>query len=206
MRMNPDGLRPTVKAGNSAGQRAEVFRILQQFLETLPRRLEQQLGENLSVELPHTVQFPWDSEDRVVVIAIRQTIDLFMDPPADFHERADRTEPVFAGVVPDLLDMTFRTALHMPAEFRRAALAYRASGLDDMHRKLVTRPMRLEMLLEHILDDRFHAEPEFSTPSSSLQALSHHHRATTCRQECCTYSSISIRTTLSVDQRGHSLP
>jgi hypothetical protein len=98
---------------------------------------------------------------------------LLVDPPADLNERAYGAEAVFAGVIPDSLDMTVRTLQNVPAEFLSAALAYRAYCLDDVQWKIVTQPIRFKVFPEYLLDDIFHTEPEFSIPSSVFQALCH---------------------------------
>ena len=159
MWMDPDGLCPAMKAGDGAREGAKVFGIGEQFSESFPPGSEQEFHENLSVEFPNAVEFPWECEDRVVVVAVGQPVDLFVNPFAYLDKGANGAEPVLAGVVPESLDMPIRTSLDVPTEFRCAALAYRTYGLDDVKWKIVFRSIRFKVLLEDMLDDRFHAEP-----------------------------------------------
>ena len=94
----------------------------------------------------------------VVIVAVEQAPELLAHPLLDFQERADRAGPMFARVIPDSLHMPFRASLDVASEFRRAALRDRLRRLQHPHRQFPGLSIRLEMLLEDLLDDRLHTK------------------------------------------------
>lgn len=90
MRMNPERLAPTVERRDDSRQRAEMLRICQEFLKTLPGCLEQQVGESRPVVFPQVIEFAGNGEYYMKIVALNEALELLVNPSGDLDEGAER--------------------------------------------------------------------------------------------------------------------
>ena len=100
---------------------------------------------------PQVVEFGRDGEDDMEVVTVDEAVELFLDPPGDLDEGAQRAGTVFAGVVPDTFNMPFGTPLDVTAECGSAADLDGRGGLPDMERQFAGLNVTLEVVLKHLL-------------------------------------------------------
>lgn len=150
--MNPEGLGPGMKGGDGAGHGAKILGVGEEFAERMPSGVEEEMGDDSPVVCPEGIEFPGNGEDGVVVVAMEKRSDAETNPAGDLHEGAEWTGSVFAGVIPDALDVPVRAFLDVAAECLGAAPTDGAPCLDQAQGQLVFASVSLKVFLKYLLD------------------------------------------------------
>lgn len=96
-------------------------RIFQEQKQSVSHGLEQCIGQFLEVPRPQGPELGRQCEDHMEVITREDLLFLRVEPSLDLEMGALRTGAVPAGIVPDLLDVSFRTSLGMASQRGGAA-------------------------------------------------------------------------------------
>ena len=145
-----------MKGAQYAWHRIQILRVFGKLLECLLGRLEQDIGHALAVKAPERVQLRGQRKDDMVVRAIQQDI-LRVDQPLFGSLGATLgAGAVFAGVVPDSIQVAIFTVLSVPAQRSGSTSRPLAQGFNVMQRQCVAslkvRKMSFENLLYCMLD------------------------------------------------------
>jgi hypothetical protein len=130
--MQHQGLTPGVQGGNDAGLRAQILRIRQQAVQSVPHRLKQEGGHHRDVRQPQGVEVVRQRKDHVVVVTGQQASALEQQPAFRLEVGALWAGPMAAGVVPDARHMPVGARLDMASQGGGPALHDGAGGFADM--------------------------------------------------------------------------